>query len=94
MTLDELKATLRKLRRAKLKLDKAQAEYDALKDICKNYMIDNGAEELEVDGFKLSYILVVSTGVDSKALKEALPKVWAQFSRMKESHRFTVNVPV
>ena len=94
MTLDELKATLKKLRRAKKKLDSAQAEYDALKDMCKDYMIEGGAEMLEVDGYKLSYVLVVSTSLDSKKLKEAMPEVWQRFSRMAESRRFTVTLPV
>lgn len=94
MQLDELKATLRRLKRARKKLDAIQAEYDALKDICKDHMIEAGVEELTVDGFQLRYKLVVSSAVDTRALKAAMPELCERFTRTSEARRFTITVPV
>ena len=92
--MDELRGKLKLLGKARKRADAAKADYDALKDECKGYMVDNGLETLEVDGYQLDYKLVISTGVDVKALKAAMPELCAKFSKASESRRFTVTLPV
>ena len=94
MTREELRGTLKKLGKARKKLDAAKAEYDALKDRCRDHMIAEKLETLEEDGFKLEYKLIISNSLDTKALKEAMPELYAKFSRAAESRRFTVTLPV
>lgn len=94
MTKEELRGTLKKLGRARKKLDTAKAEYDALKELCRDHMVAEKLEALEMDGYKLEYRLIVSTSVDTKALKEAMPELCAKFSKTAESRRFTVTMPV
>ena len=94
MTGDELRSTLSRLRRARKRLDAAQAAYDALRDSCRDHMIAEKLETLEVDGYKLEYKTVTASSVDVKALKKAMPELCARFSRTTESRRFTVTLPV
>ena len=91
---EELSAVLRKLGKARKKLDAAQAEYDALKDMCRDHMIEAKLETLDVDGYHLEYKLIISNPVDLKALKAAMPELCAKFTRVKEARRFTVTLPV
>lgn len=94
MTKQELKGALKRLMNAKKARDKADAEYEAIKGQLKGHMNEIGVEMLEVDGWKLAYKLVAACSLDSKALKEALPAVYAKYSRITESRRFTVTAPV
>ena len=94
MTREELKDTLKKLGRARKKLDAAKAQYDALKDMCRDHMIEEKLETLELDGYQLEYKLIITNNVDVKALKKAMPELCERFSRVAESRRFTVTLPV
>lgn len=94
MTREELRTTLKKLGRARKKLDAAKAEYDALKDACRDHMIAQKLEALELDGYQLEYRLVITNSVDVKALKKAMPELCERFTRAAESRRFTVTLPV
>ena len=94
MTKEELRATLRKLGKARKKLDAVKAEYDALKDACRDYMIAQKLDALELDGYQLEYKLVITNSVDVKALKKAMPELCERYTRAAESRRFTVTLPV
>lgn len=94
MTKDELKATLKQLGRARKKYDAAKAEYDQLKDKCRDHMIEAGLEALEMDGYQLAYKLIITNAVDVKAMKKAMPELCEKFSKVSESRRFTITMPV
>lgn len=94
MTREELKVTLKKLKRTRKRLDAVEAEYEALKDACRAYMDQEKLVTLTVDGFHLNYTAVVSSNVDVKALKAAMPELCQRFTRTSESRRFCVTLPV
>ena len=79
MDRDALRGTLRRLARARRRLDAAQAAYDALRDSCRDHMIAEKLETLEVDGYKLEYKTVTASSVDVKALKfQSTRPVWGE----------------
>ncbi len=57
-------------------------------------MIEEKLEALELDGYQLEYKLIITNSVDVKALKKAMPELCERFSRVAESRRFTVTLPV
>ena len=94
MTREELSGALKKLAKARKKLDEAKAEYDRISDACRDYMIEAKLETLKLDGFLLEYKLVITNSVDVKALKKAMPELCDKFSKVSESRRFKVTLPV
>lgn len=94
MTYNELRSTLRKMQSAKKRIDAAQAEYDAYRDMLKLHMVATGAEEMVVGNWKLLLQTITSRKLDAKTLKAALPAVWRQFSTESTSQRFTVTANI
>ena len=94
MTEEELRAALKKLSRVRKKLDRVQADYDALKEQLKAFMIDGKLETYELDGYRMEYKLIISNNVDVKALKKAMPELCEKYTKAAESRRFTVTLPV
>lgn len=94
MTGSELKAALKRLKKARARMDEAKAEYDAVQEALKAHMVAEGLEELEAYGFQLSYKTVVSSKLDVKAIKKEMPELCARYSRVSSALRFTVVLPV
>ena len=68
--------------------EELQAEIDAFQEAVKAFM---GSEETMVAGaFKVSYKTVISSRLDSAALKRELPDVAARYTRQTTTRRFTV----
>ena len=65
------------------------ANIDALKDQIKQYMNDNQLETLTGAEHKASYKAVVSSRIDTTALKKDAPEIAAKYTRTTESRRFT-----
>lgn len=94
--LAEMPADVRQMRDEWLEL-KRQA--DNLNEV-RNRLRDTIAERMKEDGVQ-GYVLdskvkarttsVTSVGVDSKALKEQMPTVWAKFSKITKSVRVTIS---
>lgn len=64
------------------------ANIDALKDTLKQYMHDNGVDSLTGTEHKASYKAVVSSRIDTTALKKDAPEIAAKYTRTTETRRF------
>ncbi len=69
--------------------DEAAANVDALKDQLKEYMQAAGVDTLAGDEHKATYKIVVSSRIDTSALKKEMPDVAARFTKTSENRRFT-----
>ena len=68
--------------------EELQTEIDALQEAVKSFM---GSEETMIAGaFKVSYKNVISSRLDSAALKRDLPNVAALYTKQTTTRRFTV----
>lgn len=88
MSTAEIESKCRELRELLSLIDEAQAEADAIRDALKAAM---GTEtELRAGEYRLTWKLVTTSRLDTKALKAALPDVAARFSRESTVRRFCV----
>lgn len=86
MNINEIMAELAQYTRLQ---EEAAAMVESLKDTVKQYMIDNQLETLTGDEHKASYKTVVSSRIDTTALKKALPEIATEYTKTTESKRFT-----
>ena len=65
------------------------AEMEAIKDALKAAMGDQ--ETVTAGAYKITWKVITSTRLDTKALKAALPDVTARFTTSSTTRRFCVN---
>ena len=69
--------------------EEAAAMVEALKDQLKNYMVENGLDVLTGSEHKASYKTVVSSRIDTAALKRSDPDIAEKYTKTTETKRFT-----
>lgn len=69
--------------------EETAAIIDGLKDELKSIMQAENIEVLQGTEHKASYKAVVSSRIDTSALKKELPEVAAKYTRTTETRRFT-----
>ena len=77
---------LLELKRMKEELD---AEIAAVEDEIKSVMGDE--ETLLAGAFKVDWKTVISSRIDTTALKKAMPEIAEQFTKQTKSRRFAIN---
>ena len=90
MSKDTLTAKVRELKELKAMQEELNAEITAIEDEIKAVMLNQGAEEITVDVYKLRYKLVESKRFDSAAFKAAHAELYNQFTKVTATRRFTV----
>ena len=88
MTTAEIITKARELRELQALIEEAQQEAEAIKDDLKAAMGD--AEELRAGEYKITWKSVISSRIDTTALKKALPDLARQFTRETVTRRFMV----
>ena len=78
---------LRELRRM---ADELQAEIDAITDCIKEHMAVIGVDELCGADYKITWKAIVSSRIDTAALKKALPAVAERFTKTTTNRRFVL----
>lgn len=69
--------------------EETAAIIDGLKDELKNIMQSQNTEVLQGTEHKASYKAVVSSRIDTTALKKDAPEIAAKYTRTTKSRRFT-----
>ena len=90
MSTNELATKIRTLKELQALIDEAEAEIEAIKDEVKALMTSEGADELTVDVYKISYKVVKSSRFDTTAFKKTYNDLYKQYSRETETRRFSV----
>lgn len=86
MSTNELEMKVRELRQLKALIEEATAEMETIKDAIKAHMGD--AQELRAGEYKVTWKPVISSRLDSKALKAAAPELVERFTKTITSRRF------
>lgn len=81
-------AKMAELAQYKRMLEDVQATVEGLQDEIKRYMIENGIETLTGTEHKASYKPVMSTRIDTSALKRDMPDIASKYSKTSVSNRF------
>ncbi|MBR6656558.1 MAG: hypothetical protein IKL18_00075 [Oscillospiraceae bacterium] len=79
---------LHEIRELQSLIYEAQEEIEDLKTYIKKEMGE--AEELRAGEYRVTYKAVTSSRLDTTALKEALPEVFARFSKQTTARRFVL----
>ena len=90
MSMNELNAKVIELKELKVMQDELAAEITAIEDEIKAHMAAANQEEMTVGLFKVRWTTVTSSRLDNKALKAALPDVYARYSTESVTRRFSV----
>lgn len=91
MSMNELESRVNELRELRRMAEELDAEIAALEDSLKAHMTTLGTDELHGLDFKITWKEVVSSRLDSKALKAAAPDLWQRFSKQTTARRFVVS---
>lgn len=90
MSIYELDAKVMELREIQAMIADLEAEAEAIKEIIKNKMCDEGTEELVGNGWKATWHTVTSSRLDSKKLKAELPDLYRRYTKTSSATRFTL----
>ena len=90
MSTNELTAKIRELKELQALIEQAQTEAESIKDELKAIMVETGADEMNVDVFKIRYAIVKGSRFDAAAFKKNHADLYAQYVRQTETRRFTV----
>lgn len=71
-------------------LEEAKAEMESLKDIIKKEMDSRGVEELEAGQFIARFTTVVSSRLDTTALKRENAALYQRYLKQSTSRRFSI----
>ena len=69
----------------------AKAEADSIRDRIKAELIANDVEEMECGKYIIRYTSVLSTRLDTTALKKAMPDVFKAYTKQIASRRFSIS---
>jgi Phage-related protein, predicted endonuclease len=67
-----------------------EEQADALREEIKKDLEKKGIDEIKTPNFIIRWKEVISNRLDGKALKEALPDVYALYAKASTSRRFTI----
>lgn len=90
MTERMIENRIKKLTELEEQITKLQEQADTIKGELKADLEEKGIDELKTKNFLIRWKEIVSSRLDSKALKAAFPDVYNQFVKQTSSRRFTV----
>lgn len=68
--------------------EEVAATLDSLKDILKKHMEENGLDSIAGSEHKASYKAVISSRIDTTALKRDMPEIAAKYTKTTNARRF------
>lgn len=90
MTEKMIEARVKKLRAIEAQQQELEAKAAAIKAELQKDMEAKGTDELRTKSFIVRWKEVISSRLDSKALKEALPDIYNLYSKQTAARRFTI----
>lgn len=91
MTEKMIENRIKKLQAIEAQQKELEACAEAIRAELKADLEEKGLEELKTRNFLIRWKEIISSRLDSKALKAALPDVYGRFCRASSSRRFTIS---
>lgn len=91
MTERMIENRVQKLRALEAEAEAIQEKADAIRAELKADLEEKGVDELQTKSFIIRWKEVISSRLDSKALKAAMPDVYGQFCKASATRRFTIS---
>ena len=90
MSRNELITKIEQLKEWEAILAEAQAEVEALRDVIKNEMLEQGTEELEAGTYIIRWTSVLTNRFDTTAFKKEHNDLYKQVTKQTASKRFSI----
>lgn len=90
MTERMIENRIKKLQEIEKQKKTLEEQAEAIKAELKADLEEKGTDELKTKNFLIRWKEIVSNRLDGKALKAALPEIYAQYTRQSTNRRFTV----
>ena len=90
MTEKMIENRIKKLQAIEAQREELEAAAEAIRAELKADLEQKGVDELKTRNFLIRWKEIISSRLDSKALKAALPDVYGQFCKASTSRRFTI----
>ena len=90
MTERMMENRVKKLQELEAQQKELEAQAEAIRAELKADLEEKGVDELKTRNFLIRWKEIISSRLDSKALKAALPDVYGQYSKATTSRRFTI----
>lgn len=90
MTDRQINNRINKLQGIEAQVKELEAQAEAIRAELKADLESKGEDEHNTGSFVLRWKEIISSRLDSKALKAALPDVYGQFCKASVSRRFTI----
>ncbi len=90
MSRNELITKIEALQEWEAIMEEAKAEAEALRDIIKNEMLEQGTEELEAGAYIVRWTSVLTNRFDTTAFKKEHNELYKQFTKQIASKRFSI----
>lgn len=90
MSNNEMHAIIKEIKEYKLLKEEAEARIAELESVIKDAMRAAEQSKMTVGEYKVSLATVTSTRIDSKALQENRPDIYALFAKSSSYDRLTI----
>ncbi len=90
MTERMIENRVKKLKDLEAQMAALEEQAETIKAELKADMEEKGLDELQTKSGLVRWKEIISSRLDGKALKAALPEIYAQFCRASASRRFTI----
>lgn len=90
MTEKMIEARVKKLKSIELRQQELTKQAEAIRAELQQDMEAKGADELHTKNFIVRWKEIISSRLDTKALKEALPDIYSLYTKQTSIRRFTI----
>ena len=90
MTARMIENRAKKLKELENQIAQLQEQADGIRAELKADLEEKGLDELKTRNFLIRWKEIVSSRLDGKALKAALPELYSQYCKASTSRRFTI----
>ncbi len=90
MTERMIENRIRRLQEIEAQQKDLEAQAEAIRTEIKDDMESRGVDELKTKDFIVRWKEIISSRLDSKKLKAALPDVYSQYLKQTETRRFSI----
>lgn len=87
----ELEKAVRELRQLKRMAEELKEQIGEAEDVVKAELTARNVDQIITDEYKITWKEVASTRLDTKALKDELPEVYARYAVTSRARRFVVS---
>lgn len=91
MGITAIENRINKLHSLEAQIEALEAEANAIRSEIKAAMDEQGVDELHTKNFVVRWREIVTSRLDNKAFKAAMPELYQQFVKAYRSRRLTIN---